>query len=144
LQSADGALRVTLNASEAAGTLSSRFVDHNFGGGYQHVALATDDLDIKAGRLAENGADLLAIGDNYYDDLAARFGLDAAALERLRAAHILYDADAGGDYRQLYSRAFRKRFFFEFVQRRGYEGYGAPNAGVRLAAQERFKPAAGA
>jgi 4-hydroxyphenylpyruvate dioxygenase len=143
LQSADGALRVTLNASEAAGTLSARFVDHNFGGGYQHIALATDDLRAKAARLAEDGAELLAIGDNYYDDLAARFGLDDDMLATLRAGHILYDADAVGDYRQLYSRAFRKRFFFEFVERHGYEGYGAPNAGVRLAAQERFKPAAG-
>ena len=31
-------------------------------------------------------------------------------------------------------------FFLEIVQRQGnYAGYGAPNAGVRLAAQERFR-----
>jgi len=29
-------------------------------------------------------------------------------------------------------------FFFEFVQRRGYDAYGAANASVRLAAQSRF------
>ena len=54
--------------------------------------------------------------------------------------HLLYDEDAGGSFTQLYTRAFDRRFFFEFVQRRGYQGYGAPNAGVRLAAQDRFKP----
>ncbi|QGP81301.1 TIM barrel protein [Sphingobium sp. CAP-1] len=143
LRSADGALRVTLNASDAAGTLSARFVDHTVGGGYQHVALATGDLAGKAASLATIGADMLPIGANYYDDLAARFGLDAATRDQLRAAHILYDADAQGDYRQLYSRAFHKRFFFEFVERRAYEGYGAPNAGVRIASQERFKTAEG-
>lgn len=139
LKSADGALRVTLNASDASGTLSSRFVDHNVGGGYQHVALASGDLAGKAARLAASGADMLPIGDNYYDDVAARFGLDPVTRDRLQAANILYDADTQGDYRQLYSRAFHKRFFFEFVERRAYEGYGAPNAGVRLASQERFK-----
>jgi 4-hydroxyphenylpyruvate dioxygenase len=51
----------------------------------------------------------------------------------------LYDRDGQGEYRQLYSRAFRKRFFFEFVERTDYQGYGAPNAGVRLAAQLRYR-----
>lgn len=141
LRSVDGALRLTLNASEAAGTLSSRFVEHNLGGGYQHIALGTPDLAAKAARIAGQGADMLSITDNYYDDLSARFGLAPQVRDQLRAAHMLYDADAEGDYRQLYSRAFQKRFFFEFVERHSYEGYGAANAGVRLASQERFKPA---
>ena len=139
LQSSDGALRLTLNASDAAGTLSSRFVEHNFGGGYQHVALAAPDLMDRAKALRQSGADLLAINGNYYADLAARFGLSAEDTARLADAHMLYDRDEQGDYRQLYSRAFRKRFFFEFVERQRYLGYGAPNAGVRLAAQERFR-----
>ena len=51
-----------------------------------------------------------------------------------------YDRDGSGEYFQLYSRAFEKRFFFEIVERRGYTGYGTANAGVRLAAQARYKP----
>ncbi|OAN59438.1 3-keto-5-aminohexanoate cleavage protein [Sphingobium sp. TCM1] len=140
LQSADGALRLTLNASEATGTLSSRFVEHSFGGGYQHIALGTSDLVVKAKRLAESGAETLSLPDNYYADLSARFGFDADIRARLAGAHILYDRSGEGEYWQLYSRAFQKRFFFEFVERKAYEGYGAPNAGIRLAAQERFKP----
>ncbi|MCI4591952.1 sugar phosphate isomerase/epimerase and 4-hydroxyphenylpyruvate domain-containing protein [Sphingobium sp. BYY-5] len=139
LQSPDGSLRLTLNASDAMGTLSSRFVEHNFGGGYQHIAFATPDLIRKAGEIIADGADILPIFDNYYDDLAARFGLDDSAIETMAATNMLYDADAEGDYHQLYTRAFHKRFFFEFVERRRYEGYGAANAGVRLASQERFK-----
>lgn len=139
LQSADGALRVTLNASDAAGTLSSRFIEHSFGGGYQHIAFATDDLLAMAEELRRRGAETLTISPNYYADLAARFGLSAQAQGQLEAVHLLYDADGAGEYRQLYSRAFRKQFFFEFVQRDGYAGYGAANAGVRLASQERFK-----
>ena len=144
LQSADGALRLTLNASEASRTLSSRFVEHNLGGGYQHIAFAAPDLAYKARRLEQDGAEMLPIFGNYYDDLAARFGLDDATIGDMAAVNMLYDADMNGDYRQLYTRAFRKRFFFEFVERHDYEGYGAPNAGVRLAAQERFRPVEGA
>ncbi|NWK99028.1 3-keto-5-aminohexanoate cleavage protein [Sphingobium lactosutens] len=141
LQSADGALRLTLNASDAVGTLSARFVEHNFGGGYQHVAFATSGLVDKARDLEERKAETLPISNNYYCDLSARYGFDAGMRGKLAAAHILYDRSAEGEYWQLYSRAFQKRFFFEFVKRRNYEGYGAPNAGVRLASQERFKTA---
>jgi 4-hydroxyphenylpyruvate dioxygenase len=142
LESPDGATRITMNASDASGTLSARFVSKGFGGGYQHVAFATDDLFSVAGDLRANGAEVLHIPANYYDDLAARIGNVELAGE-LRRLGILYDSDADGDYQQLYSRAFDKFFFFEFVRRRGYRGFGAPNAGVRLAAQERFKPAPG-
>ena len=33
---------------------------------------------------------------------------------------------------------FEDRFFFEIVQRRGYTGFGAANAPIRLAAQTRL------
>lgn len=143
LQSAGGAFRVTINASDARETLSSRFLARGMTGGIQHVALACDDLAASGMALRAKGASLLEIPANYYDDLGARFGFDTAALNDLAQAHLLYDEDAEGHpFRQLYSRAFDRRFFFEFVQRDvGYTGYGAPNAGVRLAAQARYRPA---
>ena len=141
LQAPDGAFRVTLNASDARETLSSRFLDQGIGGGYQHVALATDDIFTTAQALRDEGAAVLTIPANYYADVAARFGFDDALVARMQALGILYDEDADGHgFWQLYSRAFDKLFFFEFVQRdSGYMGYGAPNAGVRLAAQNRFR-----
>jgi 4-hydroxyphenylpyruvate dioxygenase len=57
----------------------------------------------------------------------------------MTALGILYDRDGEAEYFQFYSRAFEKRVFFEIVERRGYGGYGAANAGIRLAAQSRFK-----
>lgn len=138
LQSPDGATRITMNASDASGTLSARFVSKGFGGGYQHVAFATADLISVARYLRENEADILQVPDNYYEDVMARIG-NVDLVDLLRRFGILYDIDSDGDYQQLYSRAFDKLFFFEFVERRGYQGFGAANAGVRLAAQERFK-----
>jgi len=71
--------------------------------------------------------------------LAARFALEEAVIARMAKCNILYDRDADGEYFQLYSRAFAKRFFFEIVQRQGYDAYGAANAPIRLAAQSRYK-----
>jgi len=105
------------------------------------VALATDDIFATAQALRDEGAAVLTIPANYYADIAARFGFDDALVARMQALGILYDEDADGHgFWQLYSRAFDKLFFFEFVQRAGgYTGYGASNAGVRLAAQNRFR-----
>jgi 4-hydroxyphenylpyruvate dioxygenase len=46
--------------------------------------------------------------------------------------------EKGSEYLQVYTESFDQRFFFEIVQRRGYRGYGAANAPVRLAAQARL------
>jgi 4-hydroxyphenylpyruvate dioxygenase len=120
-------------------TLSSRFLHGFHGAGVQHIALATADILSSAQRLAELGLETLPIPQNYYEDLEARFGLDQTLLERLAKLNILYDRDTDGEYFQLYSRAFAKRFFFEFVERRDYRGYGAANAAIRLAAQSRYR-----
>ena len=146
IESADGAFRVTMNASSSRTTLSSRFIGNAFGAGFQHVAFTTPDIVESARALSENGLDILRIPQNYYDDLGARFGLTDDELADLQRLNILYDRDADGNvYRQLYSRAFEKRFFFEIVQRDpGYKGYGASNAPIRLGAQSAFRSEVGA
>jgi 4-hydroxyphenylpyruvate dioxygenase len=138
IESKDGAFRVTLNGA-AGQTLSSRFVDEYFGAGVQHVAFSSADIFATAKCFADNQVEFLPIADNYYEDIAARFGLDKAMIDRLKALNILYDEDSEGAYLQLYTRAFEKRVFFEIVQRTGYGGYGAANAPFRLAAQARYK-----
>ena len=49
---------------------------------------------------------------------------------------MLYDRDADGELLHFYTARVGGRMFFEFVERRGgYDGYGAVNSPVRLAAQ---------
>ncbi|MER6957466.1 TIM barrel protein [Streptomyces sp. NPDC000618] len=101
----------------------------------RHIALATDDVIAAARRLTEAGGRLLPIPANYYDDLAARFEFADGELETYRDLGILYDRDAHGVFRHCYTHTVG-RVFFELVQRDGgYQGYGAGNAPVRLAAQ---------
>jgi len=138
VQSADGALRIALNASQSVRTQSSRFLTEAFGSGVQHIALATDDMDATVARLEANGVELLRIPENYYDDLEAKTDLQPDRIDRLKAHNILYDRDGNAEYLQVYTRTFDERFFFEIVERRGYRGFGAANASIRLAAQTRM------
>ena len=135
VQNADRSVRFTLNGSLAHQSLTSRFIRNYFGAGVQHIALATDDIFEAAQAAAEADLPVLEIGPNYYDDIEARFGLAPDLLERLRAGNILYDRDEQGEYFQFYSRAVAKRVFFEVVQRRDYDAFGAANAAIRLSAQ---------
>ena len=138
VETADGALRIALNASQSTRTQSSRFLDEYFGSGVQHIAFATDDIFATAVRLKANGVELLPIPENYYDDLEARVDIDAARLKQLKDNNVLYDKDDKGEYFQLYTTSFKDLFFLEIVQRRGYKGFGAINAPIRLNAQSRL------
>lgn len=139
LETPDGALRFTLNGAETHRTMAGSFLAESFNASVQHIALATEDIFATVEALAPLGFEPLPISRNYYADLAARFDLDAAKLERLRAGNILYDEDAQGAFYQLYSRPFAGGMFFEIVQRdQGYAGYGGPNAPFRIAAQKRL------
>jgi 4-hydroxyphenylpyruvate dioxygenase len=139
LSTPDGCFRITLNGAETHRTLAGGFLAESFGASVQHVAMATDDIFATAEALAARGFEALPMPSNYYADLAARFDLDTALLDRMRARNILYDADASGEFLQLYSRPFAGGMFLEIVQRRGgYVGFGAPNAPFRIAAQKRL------
>ena len=59
VQTADGALRIALNASQSQQTLSSRFLTHYFGSGVQHIAFATDDIVATVKQLRANGVAML-------------------------------------------------------------------------------------
>ena len=138
VETADGTLRIALNASQSPRTQSSRFLNEYFGSGVQHIAFATQDILATAASLRANGVETLRIPENYYDDLEARVDLDSDRLKMLKTNNVLYDKDHNGEYFQLYTKSFKGLFFLEIVQRRGYKGFGAINAPIRLNAQSRL------
>ncbi|MBU6268328.1 MAG: sugar phosphate isomerase/epimerase and 4-hydroxyphenylpyruvate domain-containing protein [Sphingomonadales bacterium] len=143
VESRNRAVRFTLNGSLAAHALSSRFIQHYFGAGVQHIAFATADIFTAAQNARDAGLPILEIGPNYYAEIEARFALDPALVARMAALNILYDRDGAAEYFQFYSRAVAKRVFFEVVERRGYDAYGAANAQIRLTAQAAHRDPAG-
>lgn len=137
IENDSGSLRITLNGAENRRTLAGRFIAESFGSAVQHLAFRTEDIFRTVAALKQNGFKPLSISPNYYDDIEVRFGLEPDLLDRLRADNILYDRDAEGEYFQIYSPNYGEGFFFEIVERRRYNGYGAPNAPFRIAAQKR-------
>ncbi|WP_214370730.1 bifunctional sugar phosphate isomerase/epimerase/4-hydroxyphenylpyruvate dioxygenase family protein [Pseudonocardia sp. H11422] len=104
----------------------------------QHLAFASDDVVAVARAARASGAPLLAIPDNYYDDLDARLAPPPDLLAALREHGVLYDRDANGAFLHFYTAVLGSRVFFEVVQRvDGYNGYGEVNAPVRMAAHRR-------
>jgi 4-hydroxyphenylpyruvate dioxygenase len=92
--------------------------------------------------LGARGAHFLHIPPNYYDDVAAKWGLDDEQIAALRQHNVLYDRDGNGEFLHAYTDPFDDRFFFEIVQRvGGYNQYGAANASVRMAAQAKRRTA---
>ena len=104
----------------------------------QHVAIRSADVVETARAVSAQGVPVLPVSGNYYEDLAARLGLDAASLETYRHCNILYDEDSAGRVlRHFYVAAAQGGVLFEIVDREpGYAGYGAGNTLVRMAAQE--------
>jgi 4-hydroxyphenylpyruvate dioxygenase len=87
--------------------------------------------------MRDRGAPILPIPDNYYADLEARYELEF--LDELREHDVLYDRTDDGELLHFYS-ALEGRLFFEVLERRGgYDGYGAVNSPVRMAAQRTMR-----
>ena len=135
LRSANNELRIALNIGEGGATGVSRFLDAFGGAGYQQIALSTHDIFAAVEAAKGKGVAFLPIPDNYYADLATRFDIAPDLLARMRALGVLYDRVKDGEFFHIYTRTFHDRFFFELVERRNYDLFGAANTPVRLAAQ---------
>jgi 4-hydroxyphenylpyruvate dioxygenase len=135
LRSPNGELRIALNVGEGGATGVSRFLDAFGGAGFQQIALLSNDVFAAVEAAKARGVVFLSIPDNYYDDLATRFDIAPDLLARMRALGMLYDRVKDGEFFHIYTRTFQDRFFFEIVERRNYDLFGAANTPVRLAAQ---------
>ncbi|MEA5455920.1 TIM barrel protein [Sinomonas sp. JGH33] len=129
----ESAVRLVLNlapwiqADTVRGTVRDTF--------QEHIAIAVPDLVETARACRRRGLPFLPIPENYYEDLDARYGLSPDFLATLRELDLLYDRDADGEFLHFYTATVGS-VFFEVVQRiGGYEGFGAPNAPIRHAAQ---------
>jgi len=129
----DGRIRIPLNeeASRTTGQIEEFLMKFN-GEGIQHIALLTDDLVATIDALRASGVPLMTPPPaTYYEMLDERLpghGEDAAALA---ARGILLDGSTAGDrprlLLQIFSETLLGPVFFEFIQRKGDEGFGEGN-----------------
>jgi 4-hydroxyphenylpyruvate dioxygenase len=129
----DGMIRIPLNeeASRSTGQIEEFLMKYN-GEGIQHIALLTDDLLASVDSLGRAGVPLMSPPPAAYyrmlDERLPGHGENAAALQ---ARGILLDGTTqGGRQRlllQIFSKALLGPVFFEFIQRKGDEGFGEGN-----------------
>jgi len=133
----DGLIRIPLNeeASRGAGQIEEFLMKFN-GEGIQHVALLTDDLMATIDRLQLAGVPLMpAPNQVYYDMLAERLPGHGQPVAALQTRGILLDGSteaiaSGAQPRlllQIFSETLLGPVFFEFIQRKGDDGFGEGN-----------------
>jgi 4-hydroxyphenylpyruvate dioxygenase len=127
------------------------FAEDNRGDGVQHSALSVPDIVSAVRGLGARGVEFMPTPGTYYDVLPERLrALTIGALDEdlavLRELEILVDGDAPGKY---LLQVFLKEaaglhhdpeagpFFFEIIQRKGDEGFGAGNFRALFEAIER-------
>ena len=123
-----GKIRIPINeeGNEKAGQIQE-YLDRYQGEGIQHIALGSDNLPDTVDSLQMAGMKLLSTGETYYELLDQRIpghGEDVAALQ---ARSILVDGKAGDLLLQIFSENQLGPIFFEFIQRKGNQGFGDGN-----------------
>jgi 4-hydroxyphenylpyruvate dioxygenase len=133
LTAPDGKIRIPLNeeSKKGSGQIEEFLMKFN-GEGIQHVALLTDDLLATIDKLSLAGVPLLAApNDVYYEMLEQRLPGHGENVAALQTRGILVDGSTeGGKPRlllQIFSETVLGPVFFEFIQRKGDEGFGEGN-----------------
>ena len=138
----DGKIRIPLNeeASKSTGQIEEFLMQYN-GEGIQHIALLTDDLKATIDSLRKAGVTLMNPPPaTYYEMLAERLPGHGEPLAALRERGILVDGTTeGGRPRllmQIFSGLMVGPVFFEFIQRKGDEGFGEGNIAALFRSME--------
>jgi len=129
----DGLIRIPLNeeAKQGGGQIEEFLMQFN-GEGIQHIALLCDDLYTSIDALQMAGVPVLkAPNDVYYEMLADRLPGHGEPVDQLKARGILLDGSTQGGHKRLLLQIFSETLlgpvFFEFIQRKGDEGFGEGN-----------------
>jgi len=133
LTAPDGQIRIPLNeeSSKGAGQIEEFLMKFN-GEGIQHIALLTDDILGTIDKLSLAGVPLMtAPNDIYYEMLEQRVPGHGEPVAELQTRGILLDGTTeGGKPRlllQIFSQTVLGPVFFEFIQRKGDDGFGEGN-----------------
>ncbi|BBC73057.1 4-hydroxyphenylpyruvate dioxygenase [Altererythrobacter sp. B11] len=139
----DGQIRIPLNeegGADGKGQIAEYLRAYN-GEGIQHIALGSGNLYASLDSLAQKG---LAFAppppDTYYEMLDDRLPSHGEPVEELKKRSILVDGTTeGGEPRllmQIFSQLMVGPVFFEFIQRKGDEGFGEGNISALFKSME--------
>ena len=134
LTSPCGRIRIPINEDRGEKGQIVAYLRKYGGEGIQHIAVGTENLYDATDAIAANGLEFMpGPPDAYYDLSHERVRGHSEPLERMRKHGILIDGEGvvnGGETRillQIFSKTVVGPIFFEFIQRKGDDGFGEGN-----------------
>jgi 4-hydroxyphenylpyruvate dioxygenase len=123
-----GKIRIPINeeGNDQAGQIQE-YLDRYHGEGIQHIALGSTDLYATVDALELSGVKLLNTGETYYELLDKRIPGHGENVAALQQRNILVDGKPGELLLQIFSENQLGPIFFEFIQRKGNDGFGEGN-----------------
>ena len=150
LTAPDGKIRIPLNeeSRQGGGQIEEYLMQYN-GEGIQHIALICDDILATVDSLALAGVPLMtAPSESYYEMLEGRLPGHGQPVSELQTRGILMDGSTEGGVPRLLLQIFSQTqlgpVFFEFIQRKGDEGFGEGNFKALFESMERDQVRRGA
>ncbi len=132
LTSPCGKIRIPINESADERSQIEEYLRQYRGEGIQHIATGTEDIYRSADLIACNGIEFMpGPGATYYARSRERVPGHTEPLERMKRHGILIDGGvADGEPHillQVFSKTLVGPIFFEFIQRKGDDGFGEGN-----------------
>jgi 4-hydroxyphenylpyruvate dioxygenase len=123
-----GKIRIPINeeGQEKPGQIQE-YLDRYHGEGVQHIAMGSTDLHRTVDSLKAAGVALLTTPETYYEAVDRRIPGHGEDVAELKKRHILIDGSAGKVLLQIFSENQFGPVFFEFIQRKGNDGFGEGN-----------------
>ncbi|MEM7022424.1 MAG: 4-hydroxyphenylpyruvate dioxygenase [Pseudomonadota bacterium] len=134
LTSPCGKIRIPINESSDESSQIEEYLQQYKGEGIQHIAVGTDDIYGSSDHIADRGIEFMpGPPDLYYQKSHSRVVDHEEPIERMKKHGILIDGEGvvdGGMTRvllQIFSKTVIGPIFFEFIQRKGDDGFGEGN-----------------
>lgn len=134
LTSPDGKIRIPINESSDDKSQIEEYLRQYKGEGIQHIAVGTDDIYCSCDEISAQGMEFMpGPPPAYYARSKDRVQGHDEPLEEMRKHGILIDGEGvvdGGETRillQIFSKTVIGPIFFEFIQRKGDDGFGEGN-----------------
>jgi 4-hydroxyphenylpyruvate dioxygenase len=134
MTSPDGKIRIPINEDAGSKGQIEEYLQQYRGEGIQHVALGAQDLYETIETLTASGVEFMpAPNDIYYQRIEQRLPGHGEPIDRLQRDGILIDGEGvvDGGFTKVLLQRFGKTvigpIFFEFIQRKGDEGFGEGN-----------------
>lgn len=133
MTSPDGKIRIPLNESKGDPEKVDQieeYLQRYKGEGIQHLAFGTDNLYEVVDRLRARDVQLQDTIETYFDLIDKRLPGHGEPVEELRKRRILIDgapSEGQGLLLQIFGKDAIGPIFFEFIQRKGNEGFGEGN-----------------